>query len=64
MPRQGKKYLRLYTSDSETEKDAQILYEKYGLNVVDGRKFEEIYKAFEEIGENEGETRIFRELKL
>jgi len=62
--RDGKKYLRLYTSDGDVEKDAQRLYEKHGFRIVDGKKFGEIYDVFEKIGETKGEKRIFREKRI
>jgi len=47
----GKKFLRLYTSDDENEAEAQGLYEKYGFKAV-GEEKKEYY------------TLIYRELRL
>lgn len=53
----GKKFLRLYTSDSPNEADAQKLYAKHGLHVQD---FD-----FAKVGLTGGEHKlIFRELIL
>ena len=49
--RQGKQFLRLYTSDDPNEAAAQELYEKYGLTVV-GEEKERTH------------TTIYRELRL
>ena len=49
----GKKFLRLYTSDGEIEKEARELYKKSGFVTTKTKKIE---------GENE--TKIYMELKL
>ena len=49
-----KKYLRLYTSMAEEEKEAQLLYEKFGLKII--KKEKSPYQ--------EGSIVIYRELKL
>jgi len=62
----GKKYLRLYTSDSKIEEKAQLLYDKYGFKTVSEGSLEKAgYKSVrDDRFKREGEKRIFKQLDL
>ena len=64
--RANKKFLRLYTSDSLIESDAQKLYDKVGFKRISKDKLKKLGFAsiYDKSLGHEGETKIYKELKL